>query len=174
MLLPVSSQVLLAEGEVVAARDPLLVSLVLGSAVAVALWDRSGRTGGICCYRRPRWVRGRGDGPSTRYGNVAITVLIRLLTGHGASRATLEAQIFGGAARRSPSHRVVWDGLGRQNVEVARQILRRHGIPIVSEDVGGVLGRKLSYHTGCNEVIIAKVARLRRADWLLEDATGDA
>jgi chemotaxis protein CheD len=38
-------------------------------------------------------------------------------------------------------------------------------IRIISEDVGGDIGRKLVYNTFSNEVVVYKVKKLRRSDW---------
>jgi chemotaxis protein CheD len=48
---------------------------------------------------------------------------------------------------------------------MAKKILKKKGIPVVSEDVGGIKGRRLVYHTRTNEAIIMKTHRLRRGDY---------
>jgi chemotaxis protein CheD len=100
---------------------------------------------------------------TAQFGNVAITVLVRLFLDEGSERRDLEAQLFGGAVppRGEPGP----EETGRQNVDVGRMVLTRHGIPIVSEDVGGVKGRKLIYDTQTNEVVVLRVDQLRAGDW---------
>ncbi|MBV8547532.1 MAG: chemotaxis protein CheD, partial [Acidobacteria bacterium] len=66
--------VYLYPGQVVTASQPLLVSTILGSCIAVCLWDDTARIAGINHYLLPsdplRWQS------DLRYGNVAIDRLI--------------------------------------------------------------------------------------------------
>jgi chemotaxis protein CheD len=48
---------------------------------------------------------------------------------------------------------------------VARRVLTRNGIRVVSEDVRGAKGRKIVFHSNINEIAILKVDRIRRSDW---------
>lgn len=140
-------------------RGPVMVRAVLGSAVAVALWDRQQQWGGITHYLFPR-TSNRQEA-TARYGNVALLALTNLLQEQGASLEDLEAQIFGGASPRT----AISDDIGAQNIEVARQILARKKIRLVSEDVGGYKGRKLIYNLATNEAVVLKVDRIRASDW---------
>jgi chemotaxis protein CheD len=79
----------------------------------------------------------------------------------GSKKKNLEAQIFGGAYNRVASFKDV----GRENVRVARRILARQGIRVVSEDIGGEKGRKVIFDSVKNEVAVLKVDRLRKGDW---------
>ena len=79
-----------------------------------------------------------------------------------ADRENMRAQIFGGAALPGLAQ---CTELARENIRIARGVLRRFNIRIVSEDVGGDVGRKLAYNTFSNEVIVFKATQLRREDW---------
>jgi len=79
----------------------------------------------------------------------------------GSKKRHLEAQILGGAYDPERCSRDV----GAENVRVARRVLMREGIRVVSEDTGGQKGRKIVFNTGTNEVAVLKVGRLRKGDW---------
>jgi chemotaxis protein CheD len=100
---------------------------------------------------------------TAQYGNVATKALIRLFLEEGSQKETLEAQIFGGAQPEESTHEAL--EVSQQNIEIARHILSKNGILIVSEDVGGTKGRKVIYNTFANEVISVRVNRLRGSDW---------
>jgi chemotaxis protein CheD len=151
----------LKPGFVLAHTEPTVVRLVLGNAVAVTMWDRGGGFGGISQFVHPR-TDDRATA-STQYGNVAIPALANLLRRMGAETRHLEAQILGGA--RCP--RLHDRDLGGENVRLARRILGRLEIPVVSEDVGGWMPRKVIYHTGTNEIITLKLDALEGRDWYL-------
>ncbi len=141
-------------------REETVVYTVLGSCVAVCLWDRQNRIGAMNHFLYPRTPDPAQA--TTRYGNVAVLTLIRLMLAEGVAREGLEGQIFGGGTQGTSRPE---EDIGPQNVQVARKILRQQGIPITSEDVGGGKGRKLIYNTGTNEAVVLKVDRLREEDW---------
>ena len=98
---------------------------------------------------------------TAQYGNIAIVTLIRMMKSNGANLSKVQAQIFGGAFNPKESNRNV----GRENFKAARDILNGSRIKIVSEDIGGELGRKVVFNTATCEIVILKVDRLRNSDW---------
>jgi chemotaxis protein CheD len=136
--------VYLQPGQVFASSDPIEATTVLGSCVAVCLWDRHLRIGGANHFLLPYLAE--GDNASPRYGNVAVEGLIRSLQRLGSRTQHLTAKVFGGASVVE-AFRDTRDHLGCKNVEMARRILEAHRIPIVAEDVMGNRGRKLVFHT---------------------------
>ncbi len=98
---------------------------------------------------------------TAQYGNVGIRALFKMLLDISANRSTLVAQIIGGAECRGLDD----EGPGSQNIDLARSILAQLDVPVVSEDVGGTMGRKIIYHSGTNEMAIFKMDSLRNADW---------
>jgi chemotaxis protein CheD len=124
-------------------REPYSVTTILGSCVAIALFDPSVGIGGLCHYLLPDWP---GSGPaSPRFGNVAFEQLIRMFAAEGLRKERLLAKLFGGACVIEAMR----DGfrLGGKNVALARRLLSEAKIPVVAEDVEGNLGRKLVFHT---------------------------
>jgi chemotaxis protein CheD len=136
--------VYLQPGQIFASVDPAEAITVLGSCVAVCLWDQLLRIGGANHFLLP-YLAG-GDNASPRYGNVATERLLQDLQRLGSRTQDLTAKVFGGASVVE-AFRDMRDHLGSRNVDVARRILQTHGIPIVAEDVMGDRGRKLIFHT---------------------------
>ena len=66
------------------------------------------------------------------------------------------AKVFGGARMLS---QLSFGMISERNVAVAREFLRKHGIRIVAEDVGGARGRKILFHTKSGKVLVREVAR---------------
>jgi chemotaxis protein CheD len=98
---------------------------------------------------------------TAEYGNIATLTLIRMMLEDGSKRKHLEAQIFGGAFRTGVSD----VDIGNDNVKVARKVLARERLQVVSEDVGGQKGRKIVFDTIKNEIAIIKVEKIRAGDW---------
>ena len=130
-----------------AEKTPFMVDTVLGSCVAVCLFDNQLKIGGINHYMLPFW---NGNGlASPKYGNIATEKLVEKMLRNGASIQHMIAKVFGGANQMNTSLRI-----GDQNIEVARQTLANYGIKIIAENVGGGVGRKLRYNTGTGQVMM--------------------
>ena len=131
-------------GHILVSRDPCRVTTVLGSCVAVGIWDPVNGVGGINHFLLPHRP---ATGPSSpRFGNVAVRALIEGVVSAGGHRHALQAKLFGGACVLRAFQKGGWH-LGTKNVEVARRMLLEEGIPIAAEDVEGVRGRKLIFQT---------------------------
>lgn len=154
----------LKPGYILANREESIVRTVVGNSVTVTIFDRKYRFGGINHFILPLTRDRRQATP--QFGNVSVTALCRLMLDLGSNPTSLEAQIMGGALRHDFPDR----DLGRQNVEIARRMLEKFRIPVVSEDIGGQRGRKIIYHSGTNETVIYKVDKIRNSDWFLPDA----
>jgi chemotaxis protein CheD len=100
-----------------------------------------------------------------RYGNVAMIALIKLMHEEGCNISTMTAHIIGGGHPEGEA-----DGIGAKNVEMARKVLKEKGITILSEDVGGSVGRKIVFDLATGHVAVLKVHKLRTEDWV---DTGD-
>ena len=136
--------VYLHPGHFFVSAEPYRVTTILGSCVAVCLWDPVLGVGGVNHFLLPHWV---GNGQSSaRFGNIAVQQLLARLLEIGSSKQNLQAKVFGGACvieAFQNSH----NQLGSGNVNVAFKLLGVEGIPVVTQDVGGRHGRKLIFHT---------------------------
>ncbi len=133
-------RVYLAPGRLYASGADVQVMTILGSCVAVCLCDAQAQVGGMNHFLLPS-----GLPASPRVGDSAVGLLVGSVLELGAHRARLTAKVFGGACVLE-AFRDGAQALGARNVEMAREQLREAAIPVVGEDVGGELGRKLVFH----------------------------
>jgi chemotaxis protein CheD len=148
------ASVYLHPGQVFASAEPATVTTVLGSCVAVCLWDPWTRIGGINHFLLPHWA---GNGSSSpRFGNVAMQSLFERMLAIGARGAELEAKVFGGACVLAAFHRRP-GRLGDQNVDHALRFLERRSIRVSAQDTGGRRGRKLVFHTEDGEAWVKEL-----------------
>jgi len=129
-------------GKIYVAIQPTVVTTILGSCVAVCLWDADLGIGGINHYLLPTGLKSTAS--PFRYGNVAIDELLTRTVRAGARLPFLRAKLFGGACvldamRGRDTH------LGTKNIEIARKALTDAGIPVIASDCGGNRGRKLIF-----------------------------
>lgn len=138
----------LLPGAIFAPAAEHLVTTILGSCVAVCLFDKDRRLGGINHFLLPLW---NGDGlPTPKYGNVAIERLVEKLLQRGAHQSALVAKIFGGASMWVSGGGLL--AVGERNIELAKMQLAELKIPIVAADLGGRVGRKVLFNTATGDV----------------------
>ena len=137
-------KVYLHPGQLYAAVEHSLVTTILGSCVAVCLYDPVKQIGGVNHFLLP--VAGNDGQKSPRFGNVAVPDLVGRVVKLGAERQRLQAKLFGGA-NVIEAFRDRENHLGTQNVRIARELLAAEAIPVIGEAVGGHKGRKLIFTT---------------------------
>jgi len=144
-------------GEVRVATFPTRFLTILGSCVAVCLYDRVHGVGGLNHYLLPGSPP-PGEKDLTRWSETAIDVLFQKVLTAGARSDCLEAKIFGGARI---SAREVPDALriGDRNVEEAIVALRLRGVEIANRSTGGNVGRKIIFESHSGLVWVKSLTR---------------
>ena len=137
-------------GEYFVHQEDLLIMTTLGSCIAACLWDREARIGGMNHFMLPE-----GDAGSGRYGSYAMELLINEMLKHGATRATMEAKVFGGGQ--------VIDGMntmnvGERNTGFVMDYLKTERIPVVSKDVLGPYPRKVCFLPASGKAMVKRLA----------------
>jgi len=135
------------------------IQTVLGSCVSVCLWDAARKWGCMNHFLYP-FIKDRRKA-TPLYGNVATLGLVKMLDETGCDRKDVKAHLLGGAHRESATG----THLGDENIRAAKEILRRKGIEIASEDVGGTVGRKVVFDVGTGQIAVLKVRKVRESDW---------
>ena len=134
----------MAPGQIFVSAAPAAVTTILGSCVAVCLWDPRMRVGGMNHFMLPHLAS--ADAASPRFGNVAMEQLLEQMRKAGARLPLLQARVYGGSCMfqqmQSPTGH-----LGQKNSVLALEFLRGRGIEIVDTAVGGTRGRRLTFHT---------------------------
>jgi chemotaxis protein CheD len=133
-------------------KERSIISTVLGSCVSICLYDKLKKYGGMNHYIFP--IRKKNDPMSTKFGNIAIMQLLKCFMDHSSQKEDLVAHIIGGAHLEENSNS---NEIAQHNIVIARKILKKQGIKIISEHTGGLSGRKVIFISEFNEVIIHKV-----------------
>jgi len=149
----------LLPGKVFATRVPHEISTVLGSCVAVCLWDPFLRAGGMNHFMLPAY-NGQ-DGSGSRYGDIATLSLVERMESLGSRRNNMKAKIYGGGNVLTFSSAGEAELIGTKNADMARKVLETQGIEIVGENVGGLQGRKIRLNTYDGSLAIEVINSLR-------------
>lgn len=139
-------------GEFFVHDQDLLITTTLGSCIAACLWDRQLRIGGMNHFLLPD---AGGGADSGRYGSFAMDLLIGELVKRGATRATLEAKVFGGGAVIQGMSSL---NVGQRNTEFVLDYLRTERIPVVSKDVMDIYPRKVCFLPASGRAMVKRLA----------------
>ena len=127
------------QGDYVISEDSdAILTTVLGSCIAVCLYDTVRGIGGTNHFLLPNREGEGGD--NVRYGAYAMELLINGLLKKGAERSRLEAKFFGGGNMIGNMRNI-----GGSNAEFAKQFLADEGIVCRAESTGGTQARRIRF-----------------------------
>jgi len=148
----------LKPGQVHLVKREGFIRTVVGSAVSICIWDEDLKYACMCHYLFP--MPAPGDASSGLYATESVPKMLRTMSSAGSKRRSLSAHILGGASPTTTP-----DPTAEQNIEAARYILYQNKIPVICEDVGGRVGRKIVFNAENGNVAVVKVRKLRDGDW---------
>lgn len=143
-------RIILNIGEIAVSKDAAVLETILGSCVAVCLWDHNRRIGGLNHYLLP--AEQPGAEKSIKYGTTSIDTLIEEMVDIGAEVRNMRAQLFGGGSIITRGDDVL--NIGAENVNTAREKLEEYGIPIVGAHVSDKNGIRVVFRTATGVVTV--------------------
>jgi len=137
-------------------RTPEVLYTLLGSCVAVCLYDAAARIGGMNHILLPgRAEEERRLDEVARFGLDAVALLVRALVAAGAARGRLAAKLFGGGHVIRQMDEVSSPGF--RNVRFISELMEQERIPVVASDLGGYEARKVWFRTDTADVLLKRV-----------------
>lgn len=144
-------------GDIAVTKDAdNLVASGIGSCLVITLYDPKNKIGVIAHAMLPpfrvsdRTRNTHYSAPDTRYVHIAIDEMLRRIEAQGAKRGDLEAKLVGGA-NMFPAFK---SDIGNENAVSAKEKLKREGIKIVGESVGGSQGRSVEFSVASGIVTV--------------------
>jgi len=143
-----NQRVFLLPGEIVVARKPTMIATLLGSCVAVCLYNKVHKFGGMNHFLLPS---GSAGGMENKYGDVSTNRLVDQMTRFDPDLANLEAKVFGGGSVVGHLSSAGFD-IGARNIDMALSVLAQRGVRITERQTGGVQGRKIFFDNSTGDV----------------------
>jgi chemotaxis protein CheD len=134
-----------------------LLTVGLGSCVAIVLHDAAVRVGGMAHVLLPSPGLSRGHESPAKCPQTAVPALLERMAQRGASPRRITARIAGGASMFAALAPLGIVQMGERNVVAARETLRSVGLPLVGEDVGADYGRTVRFHVADGRMEISSV-----------------
>lgn len=132
-----------------------MMTIGLGSCIGLTLYDDTQKVGAMVHIMLPESA-GRQDRPG-KYADTAIPLLLKELGALGCRNRSLVAKMAGGACMFEYFGTNL--NIGERNAEKVRALLKEHNIPLIKEDVGGKVGRSVTFHPATGGKV-----NVRRAD----------
>jgi len=131
----------LAPGDYFVGDARYRVRTLLGSCVSITLWHAAQRRGAMSHFL----LADRPDRPHApdllrldgRYGDEALTLMLRRLARHDIRPQDCQAKVFGGADMFPRTRAARRPAVGRRNGNAATEMLARCGIEVVSTSLFG-------------------------------------
>ena len=125
---------------------------VLGSCVSITLWHPRWHIGAMSHFLLATRNAPAEGGLDARYGDEALTLMLRDLERVGVSGPQCEAKIFGGGNMFPEQDSPGALHVGRRNGEAARHLLQGRGIAVQSESLFGVGHRQIIFDVASGDV----------------------
>ena len=138
--------------------DAVLVTLGLGSCVAVAVHDAGSGIGGLAHLLLPSVSLSADREKPAKFPETGVPYLLERLRELGAAPARLRARLVGGAAMFANLQAPGTVSIGERNVRATRDALSRSGVAVVGEDTGGDYGRSVYFYLESGRVEIRSYA----------------
>lgn len=120
----------------------VMTSIGLGSCVGLILHDEEKKIGGLAHVMLPK-SSGKPGEREGKYADTAITILLHNLAIKGSKSSSLKAKLAGGASMFQNFSGNL--NIGERNVDALRELLKANSIQIIREDIGGTVGRTITY-----------------------------
>lgn len=137
--------------------EAVIVTLGLGSCVAIMLHDAQACAGAMAHILLPSKSLARDTTNPAKFPETAVPLLVERLRQLGADPGRLVAKLAGGASMFAQLMTPGSVQMGERNIVAARDALRRAGIPLAREAVGGGAGRSVRFHVSDGRVEIRSV-----------------
>jgi chemotaxis protein CheD len=153
--------VVIYSGDYYISNDPdVVICTVLGSCIAVCLYDETSRIGGMNHFMLPRaWEQRVSE--SGNFGLESMEIMLAKLYKMGATHANIKAKVFGGARMLElslgPGAADREKDVPTANINFILDYLRQKQIAIVAHDLGGVAGRKIYFVLENNKVYLHRL-----------------
>ena len=130
----------------------MLITYALGSCIGICLYDQKIKLAALIHIMLPlNMAPGRKN--TMKYADTGIRETLKMMEAKGASRSRITAKIAGGAKMFEISGGNLGN-IGQRNIESVHMHLKREGIQLLKEDVGGSVARTLLFDPATGQACV--------------------
>jgi chemotaxis protein CheD len=144
-----AQDILVGMGQIAAGRAPQRMRAILGSCIGVALYHPGRKTGAMAHIVLPESA-GR-DGAPGKFADTAVPQMLAVLREQGMPTYGLTAKLAGGANMFNGSGPLQ---IGDANAVAVAAALKKAGIRVAGQDLGGTRGRRVDFDCASGEMTV--------------------
>ena len=144
-----AKEILVGMGQIAAGQAPQRMRAILGSCIGLALYHPGRKTGVMAHVVLPESA-GR-DGAPGKFADTAVPLMLELLRKQGLPTYGLTAKLAGGANMFSGSGPLQ---IGDANAVAVAAALKKAGIRVAGQDVGGTHGRRVDFDCASGQMTV--------------------
>ncbi len=134
-----------------------ITTIGLGSCVGIVVYDPGIKVCGMLHAMLPDSTRIRNNSNRMKFVDSGMEDMLKELLQAGVNKRRLAAKLAGGAKMFAFGTENDITSIGDQNVQSAKKMLMRYGIPLLAEDTGKNFGRTIIFDSATNELEIKAV-----------------
>ncbi len=127
-----------------ARQNGMLITYALGSCIGICLYDPLIQLAALVHIMLPLNMETGRKSP-LKYADTGIRETLRCMEKQGAMRTRIVAKIAGGARMFETAGGGSLGNIGQRNIESTHMVLKKEGIRLLREDVGGTVARTLLF-----------------------------
>lgn len=140
------------------ARDSgVLITYALGSCIGICLYDQAVRLAALVHIMLPLNMETGRKNPM-KYADTGLRETLKQMEARGGQRARITAKLAGGAKMFEVSGGSLGN-IGQRNIESVHAALKKEGIRLIREDVGGTVARTLLFDAASGQGRIRSYGR---------------
>ena len=136
-----------------------ITTIGLGSCVGIVVYDPGIKVCGMLHAMLPDSTRIRNNSNRMKFVDSGMEDMLKELLQAGVNKRRLAAKLAGGAKMFAFGTENDITSIGDQNVQSAKKMLMRYGIPLLAEDTGKNFGRTIIFDSATNELEIKAVGQ---------------
>ncbi len=145
-------EVFLQQGEVYFGDRNTRIRTVLGSCVAMTMWHPELQLGGMCHYMLPMRQRPGTQALNGKFADEALELMLAEIRQAGTRAKDYQFKLFGGGNMFPCSPKTGRSHVGTKNVEIGRQLMKKHGLTVQAEHILGDGHRNLIFNVWSGDV----------------------
>ena len=152
----------LKPAELYVADKPTIVRTVLGSCLAVTMFNQRLGVSAICHALLPQQDLKESFNnhlsEKLKYVDYVIPKMLARMKSYDIKPDEIEVKLFGGADMLNPqTEQSRNQPVGKLNIKTAIKVLDAEGLKPKTSDVGGTFGRKIFFYTHTGEVLLKRL-----------------
>ena len=147
-------------GEIRLSALPNVLRSVVTFGIVLTMYHPDSGTGALGHFLYP--VREKKENSTALWCAPCVIAMLGLFEKRGVAIEELEIQAFGAAT--SSEEKVI--SISQENQKTLNLVLERRNLKTHTVDFGGHRARKIVFNPSTGEVVVARVNRVRKEDWI--------